>query len=45
MAVTPLNLDDYENDEVLVVSQMIEPIIMYGDNLVKTGTVMLGRKE
>lgn len=45
MAVTPLNLDDFDTDDNLMVAQMIEPIIMCGDQLIKTGTVMLGRAE
>lgn len=43
MAVTPLNLDDFESSDLLVVEQMIEPIIMRDDNVVKTGTVVLRR--
>ena len=43
MAVTPLNIEDFETDDVLYVVQMMEPIIMNGDNVVKTGTVILGR--
>ena len=43
MAVTPLNIEDFETDDVLCVVQMMEPIIMNGDNVVKTGTVILGR--
>ena len=45
MAVTPLNLDDFDDNEELIVIQMIEPIIMREGTLVKTGTVMLGRAE
>ena len=45
MAVTPLNLDDFDNDETLVVDQMIEPIIMRGNDVVKTGTVVLRRAK
>lgn len=44
MAVTPLNLDDFEVDDVLIVEQTMEPIIMEGDSIIKTGTVLLGRK-
>lgn len=43
MAVTPLNIDDFEPDDVLFVQQMIEPIIMQGDQVAKMGTVVLGR--
>ena len=45
MAVTPLNLDDFDNDETLVIDQMIEPIIMRGNDVVKTGTVVLRRAK
>lgn len=45
MAVTPLNIDDYEPDDPLYILQMIEPIIMQNDNVLKTGTVILGRVE
>lgn len=43
MAVTPLNIEDFETDDILYVVQMMEPIIMSGDSVVKTGTVILGR--
>ena len=45
MAVTPLNIDDFETEDRLFVGQMIEPVIMQGDSVVKTGTVILGRIE
>lgn len=45
MAVTPLNIDDFDPDDVLFVEQMIEPIIMQGDQVAKTGTVVLGRVD
>lgn len=45
MAVTPLNIDDFDVDEELTIIQMLEPIIMHGDMVYKTGTVILGRKE
>ncbi len=44
MAVTPLNIEDFEPNDILYVKQMMEPIIMNGDTVVKTGTVILGRK-
>ena len=44
MAATPLNLEDFEPDDVLYVEQTIEPIIMEGDVVIRTGTVLLGRK-
>ena len=45
MAVTPLNLDDFETDDRLYVQQTIEPIIMQENTVFKTGTVILGRIE
>lgn len=43
MAVTPLNIDEFETDDKLYVEQMIEPIIMSENAVIKTGTVILGR--
>lgn len=45
MAVTPLNLEDFEVDDPLIIEQMIEPVIMCKERLVKTGTVILGREK
>lgn len=45
MAVSPLNIDDFGTDDILYVEQLIEPIIMDEDKVLKTGTVMLGRIE
>lgn len=41
MAASPLNLGDFEPDDVLLVDQMVEPIIMGPDGLKKQGTLML----
>jgi len=41
MAATPLNIDEFGAEDALVVDQMLEPIIMGKDSLVKTGTVIL----
>lgn len=43
MAVHPLNLDEFDGEE-LMVAQMIEPIIMSEGNVVQAGTVLLGTK-
>jgi hypothetical protein len=43
MAVTPLNMDDFETIDKLLVEQMIEPIIMDAESVVKTGIVILGK--
>lgn len=45
IAATPLNLDDFNHGEELVIDQMIEPIIMGNQGLVKTGTVTLRKKS
>lgn len=45
MAVTPLNIGDFEPDDKLVVEQMMEPILMGPDGIVKSGTVLLKRAE
>ena len=45
MAATPLNIEDFEPDDHLVVNQMLEPIIMDGGSLAQTGTVTLRRVE
>ena len=45
MAVTPLNIDDFDPADVLYVQQMIEPVIMHGDQVAKTGIVILGRVD
>jgi hypothetical protein len=41
MAATPLNIDEFEPQDALVVDQMLEPIIMGPEGIVKTGTVTL----
>lgn len=41
MAATPLNLDEFSSDDNLVVDQMLEPIIMGDNGVVRTGTVTL----
>ena len=45
MAVAPLNIEEFETEDVLYVAQTMEPIIMQNDVVVKTGTVLLGRIE
>jgi len=41
IAATPLNIDEFESDDSLVVDQMLEPIIMGNENVIRTGTVTL----
>ncbi len=43
MAVTPLNMDDFDEHDCLFVDRMIEPIIMDAESVFKMGTVILGR--
>lgn len=43
MAVQPMNIDEFDEDEPLVITQMIEPVILCGGRVMKTGMVMLGR--
>ena len=45
MAVTPLNIDDFNNDEQLRIDRMVEPIIMKDNSVIRIGTVILGRKH
>ena len=45
MAATPLNIDEFEPQDVLVVDQMLEPILMGVDGIVKTGTVTLRKVQ
>ena len=41
MAATPLNMNEFEPQDELFVDQMLEPIIMGPNGVVKTGTVTL----
>lgn len=45
MAATPLNIEEFDANDILMVDQMLEPIIMGKEGLVKTGTVMLRKVE
>ena len=40
-AATPLNLGDFGEDEALVVEQMLEPIVMGSDGVLRMGVVLL----
>lgn len=44
-AATPLNIEDFSPDDVLIVEQMVEPIIMGKDSIVRTGTAILKKVE
>lgn len=41
MAATPLNIEEFDANDSLMIDQMIEPIIMGKKGLIKTGTVTL----
>lgn len=43
IAATPLNLGDFEDSDQLFVDQMLEPIVMSADGVLRMGTVMLGK--
>lgn len=45
MAASPLNIEDFEPDDALIVDQMVEPVLMGPDGIVKSGTVMLKKAE
>lgn len=41
MAVSAINIEDFEARDILVVEQMIEPVIMGGEGLRRSGVVMV----
>ncbi len=41
MAVSPLSIDDFYPYDELVIEQMVEPVVMGFQELVKAGTVLL----
>ena len=43
MAATPLNIGDFGPEDELIVEQMMEPILMGPDGIVKSGTILLKR--
>jgi hypothetical protein len=43
MAVSALNVADFGPDDLLVVDQMVEPVVMGPEGLVRSGTVMLAK--
>jgi hypothetical protein len=45
IAATPLNIEEFDANDTLMVDQMLEPIIMGKEGLVKTGTVTLRKVE
>ena len=45
MAVSALNIADFGPDDRLFIEQMIEPVVMGPEGLVRTGTVMLEKNN
>lgn len=45
MAVSALNIADFGPDDLLIVDQMVEPVVMGPEGLVRGGTVMLAKAE
>jgi len=45
IAATALNIGDFGPEDHLLVDQMVEPIIMGQEGLVRTGTVMIRKAE
>ena len=45
MAATPLNIEEFESEDALIVDQMLEPIIMGPDGVIRTGIVTLRKVE
>jgi len=43
MAVSALNIADFDPDDILYVNQMLEPVVMGPGGLVRGGTVMLAK--
>jgi hypothetical protein len=41
MAATPINIDEFEANDTLMVDQMLDPVIMGKEGLMKPGTVIL----
>jgi hypothetical protein len=41
MAATPLNINEFNDNDILYVEKMIEPIIIGQNGLIRTGTVIL----
>jgi hypothetical protein len=45
IAATPLNIEEFEADDELMIDRMIEPIIMGKDGLIRIGKVTLRKME
>ena len=44
MPITPLNIEEFATEDELFVFQMIEPIVMEGDTILREGTAILGNR-
>lgn len=44
-AATALNLNDFALDDLLVIDQMLEPVVMSDEGLVRMGTVLLRKAD
>lgn len=45
MAATPLNIEEFEAEDNLIVDQMLEPIIMGPNGVLRAGTVTLRKDQ
>ena len=43
-AVKAINIDDFQPDDELEIDQMIEPIVMSSEGILRTGTVVLRKR-
>lgn len=41
MAASPLNMNDFDSEDLLYVEQMIEPIIMFDKTVIRSGSVIV----
>ncbi len=45
IAATPMNIDEFGEEDVLVIDKMIEPIVMGTNGIIRRGTVTLRKVE
>ncbi len=43
MPVQGMNLDEFEEDETLIITRMVEPVILWNGRVIRTGMVLLGK--
>lgn len=43
MPIKVLNMEDFTSEDILLVEQMLEPIVMGHDGVIREGTAMLGK--